>query len=203
MDERFAISTLASSSLNWCPRKIGSNPNRLYKWPKCCYHPITQTPKGGLWQCLIKYTSKGRHEAFSDMLVGKQMDDEAFPTGHHEVFSDMLVHKQMGNEEGLPGHKVISDVLRSVIHPPGVFHDDRKLNFGQVLAGAAAVALPLTLSQVLKRPRPPAFGYGNKYGIRNYGYGSTTDFISSSEKTEAAGLWLWQQVRHQELRLWL
>ena len=55
--------------------------------------------------------------------------------GHHEVFSDMLVHKQMGNEEGLPGHKVISDVLRSVIHPPGVFHDDRKRNFGHILAG--------------------------------------------------------------------
>ena len=75
--------------------------------------------------------SDGQHDVVSVELVGKQMDEEA---GQHEVFSDLLVHKQM-NGEALPGHKVISDVLRSVIHPPGVLHDERKLTLGQALAG--------------------------------------------------------------------
>ena len=61
-------------------------------------------------------------------------------SGHHEVFSDVLVGKQQQqqqiSEETLPGHDVISDVLRSVIHPVhGVIHDDRKLTFEHALAG--------------------------------------------------------------------
>ena len=61
-------------------------------------------------------------------------------SGHHEVFSDVLVGKQQQqqqiSEETLPGHEVISDVLRSVIHPVhGVIHDDRKLTFEHALAG--------------------------------------------------------------------
>ena len=55
-------------------------------------------------------------------------------SGHHEVVSDVLVGKQM-DEEALPGHAVISDVLRSVIYPHGVIHDDRKLSFEHALAG--------------------------------------------------------------------
>ena len=56
---RFETSTLASWSLNWCARRIGQNPDNLYIWPQCCYHPLTQTPSGDLWGCLLKYTSKG------------------------------------------------------------------------------------------------------------------------------------------------
>ena len=59
-------------------------------------------------------------------------------SGHHEVFSDVLHAKQLEDgsfNEVLPGHEVISNVLRSVVHPYGVIHDDRKLDFGHALAG--------------------------------------------------------------------
>jgi len=49
------IPALPSWSLKWCPGRIGSNPNRLYSFPQCCFHPITQTPKGNLWGCLNEY----------------------------------------------------------------------------------------------------------------------------------------------------
>jgi len=62
-----AFSALASWSLKWCPGRIGQNPNRLCKWPQCCFHPITQRPKGGLWQCLIKYT---KYDCSSYVPVG-------------------------------------------------------------------------------------------------------------------------------------
>ena len=88
--------------------------------------------------------STGHHQVFSDVLVAKQgkkgeTGNPSWSTGHHEVFSDVLLGKQqqqMNEEESLPGHEVISDVLRSVIHPGyGVIHDDRKLSFGHALAG--------------------------------------------------------------------
>ena len=68
---------------------------------------------------------------------GKEADITANPSwsGHHEVFSNVLVGKQMIDEEVLPGHEVISEVLRSVIHPQGVVHNDRKLSFQHALAG--------------------------------------------------------------------
>jgi len=50
-----SISALPSWSLKWCPGRIGSNPNRLYSFPQCCFHPITQTPSGKLWGCLTHY----------------------------------------------------------------------------------------------------------------------------------------------------
>ena len=67
---------------------------------------------------------------------GKEADITTNPSwsGHHEVFSDVPVGKQI-NEEVLPGHEVISEVLRSVIHPQGVVHNDRKLSFQHALAG--------------------------------------------------------------------
>ena len=46
-------------TLNWCPGRIGQDPDNLYIWPQCCYHPQTQTPSGDLWGCLLKYTGKG------------------------------------------------------------------------------------------------------------------------------------------------
>jgi len=49
------LSYLPSWSLKWCPRRIGNNPNRLRRFPQCCFHPITQRPKGKLWGCLRKY----------------------------------------------------------------------------------------------------------------------------------------------------
>ena len=67
---------------------------------------------------------------------GKEADITANPSwsDHHEVVSDVLVGKQI-DEEVLPGHEVISEVLRSVIHPQGVVHNDRKLSFQHALAG--------------------------------------------------------------------
>ena len=76
-DKPNVINELAWPSwrLNWCPRKIGNDPNRYIQWysnikniflktrlnyrlriyPVCCYHPNTQRPLGNLWACLRKY----------------------------------------------------------------------------------------------------------------------------------------------------
>jgi len=48
-------SALPSWSLKWCPRRIQGNPNRLRRFPQCCFHPITRRPRGNLWVCLNKY----------------------------------------------------------------------------------------------------------------------------------------------------
>ena len=53
------IEYVASWELSWCPGKIAGNPDRLYRWPQCCYHPETQNPSGDLEGCLFKYASKG------------------------------------------------------------------------------------------------------------------------------------------------
>ena len=52
------IEYVASWELNWCPGEIAGNPDRLYRWPQCCYHPETQNPSGDLEGCLFKYASK-------------------------------------------------------------------------------------------------------------------------------------------------
>jgi len=49
------IEYVASWELSWCPGKIAGNPDRLYRWPQCCYHPETQNPSGDLEGCLFKY----------------------------------------------------------------------------------------------------------------------------------------------------
>jgi len=53
-----SASALPSWSLKWCPRRIQGNPNRLRFYPQCCFHPITQRPRGNLWGCLNKYTKR-------------------------------------------------------------------------------------------------------------------------------------------------
>merc|ERR1712012_1007754 len=46
------FATFPSWRLNWCPRRIGRNPNRLRRFPQCCFHPRTQRPRGDLWGCI-------------------------------------------------------------------------------------------------------------------------------------------------------